>query len=142
MDPVRAKRMSDELRNQRIGGWLIHRYINAGKSAIVFKGEKDGQGAALKVFDPELVEMFGKSTQIGRIERERSLIGQSHPHLVQIFDGGECAESGYLYVAMEFICAPNLRESLTLAPREKIAPLLCQIASARHPCHWLPPKLS
>ncbi len=130
MDPVRAKRMSDELINQRIGGWLIHRYINAGKSAIVFEGGKEGQRVALKVYDPELVERFGKSTQIGRIERECSLIGQNHPNLVPIFDGGECAESGYLYVAMECIDAPNLKESLTLVPREKIAHLIHQIASA------------
>lgn len=130
MDPVRAKRMSQELRNQHVGGWLIRRCLGAGKSAVVFEGEKDGQQAALKVFDPELVARFGKATQLGRIERERSLIGEHHPHLVQIFDGGECAESGYLYVAMEFIDAPNLENSLTLVPREKIGFLLHQIASA------------
>jgi eukaryotic-like serine/threonine-protein kinase len=50
--------------------------------------------------------------------------------LVQIFAGGECAESGYLYVAMEFIDAPYLGSALTLVPREKIASLLHQIASA------------
>ena len=130
MDPVRAERISKELINQRIGRWLIRRYIGSGKSAVVFEGEKDGQQSALKVFDPELVEKFGKATQLGRIERERSLIGEHHLHLVQIFDGGECAESGYLYVAMELIEAPNLGSSLTLVPREKIASLLYQIASA------------
>lgn len=130
MDTVRAERMSQELRGQRVGRWLIRRYLGAGKSAVVFEGEKDGQQSALKVFDPELIKRFGKATQLGRIERERSLIGEHHPHLVQIFDGGECTESGYLYVAMEFIDAPNLGSSLTLVPREKIAPLLQQVASA------------
>jgi len=114
MNVVRAEQISKELTGQRVGEWLIRRYINAGKSAVVFEGEKDGQQAALKVFDPELVERFGKATQLGRIERERSLIGEHHPHLVQIFDGGECVDSGFLYVAMEFIDAPNLGNSLTL----------------------------
>jgi serine/threonine protein kinase len=130
MDPVRAERMSNELRGKRVGGWLIRRYIGSGKSAVVFEGEKDGQQAALKVFDPELVERFGKPTQLRRIERECRLIGEHHQNLVKIFDGGECAESSYLYVAMEFIDAPNLGSVLTLAPREKIAFLLHQIASA------------
>ena len=130
MAPVRAKRMAEELINQRVGHWHILRYINAGKSAAVFEGEKDGQQCALKIFDPELVERFGKATQLGRIKRELSLIGEHHPHLVKIFDGGECAASGYLYVAMEFIDAPNLGSALTLVPREKIASLLHQIASA------------
>ena len=96
----------------------------------MFEAEKDGQQAALKVFDPKLAERFGKATQLVRIERERGLIGEHHPHLVQIFDGGECIKSGYLSIAMEFIDAPNLGTSLTLVPREKIATLLHQIASA------------
>ena len=65
MDPVRAERMSQELRNQRVGGWLIRRCRGSGKSAVVFEGEKDGQQSALKIFDPELVQRFRKATQLG-----------------------------------------------------------------------------
>lgn len=130
MDPVRAERISRELSGQEVGGWRIGRYLGAGKSAVVFDSERDGQRAALKVFDPELVERFGKDTQLGRINRERGLIGEKHPNLVQIYDGGECLTSGYLYVAMEFIEAPNLKDSLTLVPREKISAILSQVASA------------
>jgi serine/threonine protein kinase len=122
--------MSQEIVGQRIGGWLIRRHLGSGKSAVVFEGEKDGQSAALKVFDPELVERFGKSTQLVRIERECSLIGEHHSNLVQIFDGGECRESEYLYVAMELIDTPNIGDSLAIVPREKIATVLHQIASA------------
>jgi serine/threonine protein kinase len=130
MDPVRAERISQELVSHPVGGWVIRRALGAGKSAVVFEAEKNSKPCALKVFDPELVERFGKATQLARIERERSLIGESHPNLVQVFDGGECAESGYLYVAMEFIDAPNLGSGLTLVPRDKIATILRQIASA------------
>ena len=130
MDSITAQRIRKELMDRCVGGWLIHNYRGNGKSAVVFEAEKDGNQAALKVFDRELVERYGKGTQLGRIERERSLIGEHHTHLVQIFDGGECEDSGYLYVAMELIDAPNLRDSLDLVPREKIGPLLHQIASA------------
>lgn len=130
MDPVRAERMAQELIGQNIGGWLIQKHIGQGKSAVVFRAEQDGQCAALKVFDPELVLRFGKNIQLARIDRERSLIGESHENLVKIFDGGECAQSGYLYVAMEFINAHNLEDSLTLVPRNKITSILKQIASA------------
>ena len=130
MDPVRAERISRELVGQLVDEWLIHRYVGAGKSAVVFEGEKNGQKAALKVFDPELVDRFGKETQLRRIDRELSLIGVAHPNLVRIFAGGECHTSGYLYVAMEFIDAPNLERSLTLVPRDKIVSIIHQIASA------------
>jgi serine/threonine protein kinase len=130
MDPVRAKRMAEELVNQNVGRWHIRRYRNAGRTAIVFEAEKDGRQCALKIFDPEFVERAGKPIQLERIKRELRLIGEHHPHLVQIVDGGECAESGYLYVVMELIEAPNLGSALTLVPREKIAFLLHQIASA------------
>ena len=130
MDPVRAGRISQELIGQRVGGWNIHREVGSGKSAVVFEGEKDGKQAALKIFDPELVERFGKPTQLARIERERILIGEDHPHVVQIFDGGECTDSGYLYVAMQFIDAPNLGALLSTVPRGKIATIIQQIASA------------
>lgn len=130
MDPVRANKISEEIVGKFIGGWFIDRYINSGKSAIVLEGNKDGQQAAVKVFDPELVDRFGKQAQIKRIERELSLVGKSHPHLVKVFDGGECKASGYLFIAMEFIDAPNLGCSLEIIPREKICLIISQIASA------------
>jgi len=130
MDPVRAGRMAQDLVGQSIGGWIILRHIGSGKSAVVFEGKKNGKRAALKIFDPELIEKYGKPTQLVRINRERNLIGDHHPHLVQIFDGGECTESGHLFVAMEFVDAPNLMDSIEELPRERIPLILYQIASA------------
>lgn len=132
MDHVRAARMAEELKGVHIGGWLVREYKGAGKSAVVFEGEKDGLRSALKVFDPELVQKYRKNTQQGRIKRELRVKGDEHPNLVQIFDGGECSDTGHLYVAMEFIDAPNLEDCLSLVPREKIRPIIQQIASAAH----------
>jgi serine/threonine protein kinase len=130
MDPVRAERISKELVGSSVGGWRVNKYLGNGKSAVVFEGEKDAQHVALKVFDPELVDRFGKETQLERINRELLLVGEKHPNLVEIFDGGECVDSGYLYVAMELIKSPNLADSITFVPREKIFSVLQQVASA------------
>jgi hypothetical protein len=96
---------------------------------MVFEGEKDGQQSALKVFDPELVERFGKPTQLSRIERECRLIGERQPHLGQIFPGGECAESRHLYVAMEFIQSRRARHETRV--QQRISALLQQEYESR-----------
>ncbi|QDT43488.1 Serine/threonine-protein kinase PknJ [Gimesia alba] len=130
MDPTRAERMKEELTGTSVGGWSIISYVGAGKSALVFLAENEARRAALKIFDPELVQRFGKQTQLTRISREVSLIGESHPNLVEIYDGGECSESGYLYVAMQYFQARNLEDAILDIPREKIASLIVQVASA------------
>lgn len=130
MDHIRAKRMTKELIGTLINGWTICDFLGAGKSALVFRAEKEGNQSAMKVFDPELVERFGKKAQLGRIDRERSLINESHPNLVKIYDGGECSDSGFLYVAMEFLKARNMEEALLDIPRENIASLISQVAAA------------
>ena len=49
--------MSAELLGKTVGGLrFIHKYINHGKSAVVFMAQRSGQEAALKIFDPEIVE--------------------------------------------------------------------------------------
>ena len=130
MDSARAKYLSDELIGKQVGGLEVVRLLGAGKSAIVLEANDGSQQSALKVFDPELVECFGKDTQLQRIEREKQLIGKHHENLVQILDGGECASTGYLFVVMELIEAPNLADSITLVPKDRIASILSQIADA------------
>ncbi|KAF0221905.1 MAG: hypothetical protein FD174_236 [Geobacteraceae bacterium] len=130
MDSVRATRMTNELLNQFINDWQLVEYCGAGKSALVFKAVRGDTTAAIKLFDPELVEKFGKETQKARIERERELIGKGHPHLINIIDGGEDIDKQLLYVAMEYIDAPNLADVIEDIPRERIRPIIAQIASA------------
>jgi eukaryotic-like serine/threonine-protein kinase len=130
MDSVIAKRIERDLLGREVGGWRIVEHLNAGKSAIVFKAEKEAEVAAVKIFDPEMVERYGKDVQLGRIARELTLRGKYHPNLIRILDGGECAHTGYLFVAMELIESPNLAASLSSIPRNRIWPLISQIASA------------
>ncbi|MBA4284384.1 MAG: hypothetical protein C0434_02485 [Xanthomonadaceae bacterium] len=130
MDSTQAKALSDSLLGKTVGGWQIEKLYGYGKSAVVMAARKNSVDGAVKVFHGELIERFGKEVQLDRISRERSLIGAEHPNLVRILDGGECTETGHLYVVMEPIAQPNLKECLTTVPEEAIPRLVAQIASA------------
>lgn len=130
MDQGRAKRIAFELKGKEVGGWTVLDYINYGKSALIVKAIRNGEVAALKVFDPDLVERFGRDTQLSRIERERSLIGKSHPNLIEIKDGGDCGITDYLFVVMAYLPYDNLAKLLAPVPRDRIFPIISQIAQA------------
>ena len=70
MDTIRAKKIAKELNGKRVGGWTILDYINNGKAAVILRAVKGEDTAALKIFDPELIERFGKKTQLIRVQRE------------------------------------------------------------------------
>ena len=130
MDPTVAKRMAKELIGQTIDGWLIKEHRGDGKSALVFEAEKDGGSYAVKVFDPDLIQRYGKKAQLERIRRECSLIGKHHPNLVRIYGGGECTDTGHLYVAMELVESQNLADCLDQIPHDNVAHIIQQVAAA------------
>jgi len=104
--------------------------VNHGKSALVVKAIRTGEEAALKIFDPDLVDRFGRSIQLGRIQREKSLIGKSHPHLIEIKNGGACQDTNYLYIAMAYLPHKNLAQILSYLPHDRIFPIIGQVAEA------------
>ena len=128
MDKYSVEKLGANLLGQTVGGWLVEKYINHGKSAVVFLASKGAQRAALKVFDPEIVDRYGREAQRKRIERERSLMGKSHPNLVSVYDGGEQGE--FLFVVMEHFNGKNLAEVLLDIPPSEVRSLISQIALA------------
>lgn len=130
MDSKQADILRESVQNIKVGGWLISGFFGSGKSAVVLPAEKDGLLVAIKIFHPELVERYGKGVQLERINREKSLVGASHPNLVKIYDGGECPDTGHLYVVMERIPHRNLHEKLSEIPLAAIPKIITQIASA------------
>jgi serine/threonine protein kinase len=130
MDPVRAKNMEDELVGRNVGGWQIAKKCGNGKSAIVFRATKDGQTAAVKVFDREMVERAGEANQLERIKRELSLLGKTHPHLINILGGGKCDTTKALFVVMEYLDWPNLESVLRDVPRNRVRDLISQLSDA------------
>jgi serine/threonine protein kinase len=77
-----------------------------------------------------LVDRFGRDKQLARVEREKELIGKRHPNLIEIVDGGECEETGYIFVAMAYLPQKNLSEIRNVFPRDRIFQLIMHIASA------------
>src|SRR5262249_37310977 len=128
MNDQLAEKMSRDLAGKTFGGWRIEKYLNHGKSAVVFLAEKSGQIAALKIFDPEIVDRYGKDGQLTRIQRERNLIGKSHPNLVSVYDGG--ADNGLLFIVMEYFAGSNLKDCLEVIPVDEVRSLIGQVAAA------------
>lgn len=130
MNSSRADRLAVELKDRLVDRWTICDLINFGKSAAVFAATCDGQDVALKVFDVELVERYGRLTQLNRIAREVSLAEHRHPNLVAIYDGGECPRTGLLYVVMERVDAPSLDKVLQVVSRDCIRRIIRHVAKA------------
>jgi serine/threonine protein kinase len=128
MDKYSAEKLTAELVGQTVGGWLVEKYVNHGKSAAVFVASKGGQTGALKVFDSKIIDRYGREAQRKRIERELSLKGKSHPNLISVHDGGE--QEDYLFVVMEYFRGKNLAEVLLDIPASQVRSLIAQIASA------------
>jgi serine/threonine protein kinase len=130
MDRVKAKILEAQLAGKSIEQWTIRSLVSNGKSAAVFLADGPDGKAAVKIFDTELITRYGDNTQFARIERERELIGKSHPHLVKILGGGFDNISQNHFVVMEYLEGPNLKECLQEIPAERIPELITQLASA------------
>ena len=130
MNRERAKQMWKELKGKNVGGWRVIRYVNSGKSAVVFEAVKGGKRGALKVFDRELISRAGKNKQMERIARELDLKGKHHTNLIDIIDGGYCKDTNNIYVVMKFLPVPNLSQTLATIPRDRIQAFISGVASA------------
>ena len=130
MDSVQARLFRGSLQGKTIGGWHVDGFCGNGKSAVVLPALRGTEEGAIKVFHRELIERYGKDAQLQRIHREASLVGTTHPHLVRILDGGECAATGHLYVVMERIPHRNLYQALADVPVDAVPKIIAQVASA------------
>lgn len=130
MDEVVARKMAAQLVGKEIGGWKVSEYVGSGGTALVCEAKRNSQPRAIKIYDPAMVKQFGIEEVDERIKRQLSLVGKKHENLVGIYDGGYCENSKYFYVVMEIINAKNLGEIIDKLPRERIGPLIAQVASA------------
>lgn len=132
MDRARADRIFDELKNTEVSGWRIQSQLGYGKSAVVFRATKDDAQCAIKVFDQELIERFGADIQLERVNRELLLKDHIQKGLVSILDGGQCEQTGLIFVAME--CLGDEWTALTKRiddiPRSHISTIIRQLAAS------------
>jgi len=112
MDKIKALTLEEELKGTNLSGFEVLELINYGKSAAVFKSEKNGEMYALKIFDNELIERFGHEIQTKRIEQEISLKNHKINNLVKIYEGGNTTVNNltYYYLVMELIEGVNLKD--------------------------------
>lgn len=112
MDYYKSKELEKELRGKTINGYKIVELVNNGKSAAVFKAEKDSEFYAVKIFDNELIERFGHEIQTKRIEQEISLKNHNIDGLINIHEGGykELLDQKYYFIIMDFIEGKNLKQ--------------------------------
>ena len=87
-----------------------------------------GMGAVYRAYDPELdrtvalklLLMGGRSERArARLQREAQAIARlSHPNVVQVFDVGRRDQAGGVFIAMEFVDGPTLKQWLKREKRE------------------------
>jgi serine/threonine-protein kinase len=98
----------------------VEREIGRGGDARVFLAyDRAGRKVALKILHPEFLE----SVAAERFLREIKLVSRvSHPRIARLLDSGE--RDWFVYLAMEFIDGPTLREALGRGRKLSIADTL------------------
>jgi eukaryotic-like serine/threonine-protein kinase len=114
----------------------VDREVGRGGDARVFLAlDRAGQKVALKILHPEFLE----SVVAERFLREIRLISRlNHPRIARLLDSGE--QDWFVYLAMEFIEGPTLREALGRGRRLSAADTLrlaCDLLDALGHAHLL-----
>ena len=119
------------------GKYRIDSFITAGGMGSVYRAVHVmlDKTVAVKVIKNELVT---SDEVVARFQREaRATSNLDHPNIVSVYDLGQTPE-GTLYIAMEFIDGPSLKEVIRrngpLTPLESID-ILRQVASALSSAH-------
>ncbi|ATE65611.1 protein kinase domain-containing protein [Rhizorhabdus dicambivorans] len=134
MDKIKAALWESNLKGTTVAGCAVEKMIDFGKSAVVFRARRGDELVALKIFDDELIERYGDKTQLARIDRELTLVGKSHPNMVEILDGGFDSGTGNHFIVMQYLPGRSLEKCLQEIPEENVALLIEQLASV---CQYL-----
>jgi serine/threonine-protein kinase len=97
--------------------YRLERELGAGGMATVYLAQdlKHDRRVAIKVLRPELAAVIGAERFLSEIRTTANL---QHPHILPLFDSGEC--DGLLYYVMPYVEGESLRDRLV---REKQLPL-------------------
>lgn len=132
MDRQKALEIFERIKGREFSGYAIEAFIDNGKSAAVYRGVADHERAAIKIFDTELIDKFGDSTLMVRLEREQKLIGHSQPNLVRMLGAGVDDDTGHHFLVLEYLEGRSLADALDEVPEEQIGPVIRQVAGAAH----------
>ena len=73
MDKKLGKKLAEDLYNKEINGYKINKFIGNGKSAFICGCSKDNRNYAIKIYDKELTEKFGRENVLERINRQTTI---------------------------------------------------------------------
>ena len=124
-------------REQPIPGYCLVDEIGRGTMGVVYRAarEADGRVVALKTIIPSRRD---DPSELRRFLREADILRQlDHPHIVRCEDIGEA--NGFLYFAMEYIPAMDLKQRLEASPQpfsiSACVELTCQLLEALQAAH-------
>ncbi|MCP5104929.1 MAG: protein kinase [bacterium] len=122
---------------KRVGSAVIQKEIARGGMGAVFLGYQESlnRQVAVKVLLPSLV---GDAATIERFQREARATAQlKSPHIVQIYDFGKVAETGF-YITMEYLPGETVEHYLNRNgrfPLEKAVSVIAQVAMGLTSAH-------
>ncbi|MEL4177441.1 serine/threonine protein kinase [Roseateles sp. PN1] len=121
-----------QLAGAEIDGWKLEKSIGQGADGIVYAASGvDGRLAAVKLFFPDALQKNGLTEARQRLDIQLSLAGKKHhPHLVEVYGGGECPEHESLFLAMELVPGTSLDKLTGKVPAQHVPELLKQLAGA------------
>ncbi|MCQ8184085.1 serine/threonine-protein kinase [Parvularcula maris] len=95
----------------RIGPWVLGEVVGRGGMGAVYRAERD-DGAFEQTVAIKLARRRDTGGRLSaRLKDElRTLAGLNHPHIAQVFDGGE-TEDGRPYIVMELVEGSPLHEA-------------------------------
>jgi len=128
--------LAESLAGKQVGGYVVGDLLGSGKSAVVCR-VADRDDLAIKIYDPDLIERYGATLQLRRIERQLELVQEDHPNLVRTMGGGQCSASGQYFLVMENTGPTDLAACIETLPREQIRPLVRGLVSAAARLHEL-----
>lgn len=116
-----------------IGGWRLLEEIGRGAVGTIFRAEKDGRVAAVKI----LAERWaGDLSVTDRFVQEGLLMSQlAHPGIVKVLDVGR--DQGRYYLVLELVEGPTLARAMKARAftARDLALLLAAVARAVHHAH-------
>ena len=97
------------LRDALSDRYRVERELGAGGMATVYLAHdvRHERDVAVKVLSPELAETLGRQRFVREI---RLAAGLNHPHILPLYDSGEC--NGFLYFVMPVMQGQTLRDRL------------------------------
>src|SRR6516225_10733207 len=113
---------------QNGAGWSVCSQIGRGLTAPVFAIASPDGGRALKIYDAAFSQGGEGEIQQTRIQQQLRLRDHNCASLVKVFDGGVFEDR--LFILMSLAPGRELEKCLGEIPRQKIRPIVDQIAKA------------